>query len=871
MLSYKLLQNNNNSASKFQEIDVQDFYITLNKTFIGGYIDNLYGLYNSKTIYLWVKNLSTELCDNRTLFEHKLITEQVQIQGKVTFNTQLQIFHKEVYNLNDNSTKFFKYVKYRGFIVTSAIPSSLNIDNVDENYIVHNDTPIINQIVTLLNQASDSDKTILLSNDYVYVENGKFVYNGTTYEQDKDFYLLSNLNNQTIIANDGNLLNIDIWEDNLWEDKTKFTVPLFTENNILKINTILRVNNMFYNDSEGLNFYSQITPNSFLNSNQTIFYQSYKKLSNNCIVNSEEQNGNIYKYIVYNNKRYYALTDLYYAFQKNNIYYHIIISKEIQTINGVLCYTAYYNDKGIVYVQKDDMTKGFISSTDDNLATTSWKEIYIENIPSIIINEDIYPIYPTTTNLNIFEYKEGQLILLKLNNDSSMVYTLLSSNLNEVEQTFCTEVFFNDVNNNSYWFFYNNLPTYNFNINGNRYITSIDDFSAFAADNEIDDTFFGGREISLLKNNDKYQVTLPLSIDLSDNQNQEYIVQSNFFDKENESSINFIIDMEKDIYYPCVNNGTNKCEYKQNMSLCNDIVFNLHFRTRDLNTWEINTDRNWFVSDYYDTFNINRSDLLGFLKFNDKDVFYQKNKLKKSFLRLSFYDSPNPTNQNLLYYSTVFIDERNLYNKYIKNINTIEEQTFVNILTNTSLANISVNSEYQNKNNLTEDKRLSCQLRVNNMFQTTSSSDGYYIYLYRDFTSPFESRSIYMKAEFNHAGLGRTLQFMLPRNFSVNGQALSHLTISKAITNSGEEFEVSPLMPNTLLDNNNNEYSIESNLINDINNFSSGFDIQDIYYQQYVEFKIIYDEKNKRFCYYLPFNSYVDNNMILNLFELKLK
>ena len=40
-------------------------------------------------------------------------------------------------------------------------------------------------------------------------------------------------------------------------------------------------------------------------------------------------------------------------------------------------------------------------------------------------------------------------------------------------------------------------------------------------------------------------------------------------------------------------------------------------------------------------------DLLYFLNFTNEDVFYQKQKIGKSFLRLSFFDSPNPQNQNL--------------------------------------------------------------------------------------------------------------------------------------------------------------------------------------------------------------------------------
>lgn len=67
-----------------------------------------------------------------------------------------------------------------------------------------------------------------------------------------------------------------------------------------------------------------------------------------------------------------------------------------------------------------------------------------------------------------------------------------------------------------------------------------------------------------------------------------------------------------------------------------------------------------------------QSDLLSYLGFTNDDIKYQKSKLKKSFLRLSFYDSDNIGNQNLLHTATIFIDSGNLFAKYIKNIDTDE-------------------------------------------------------------------------------------------------------------------------------------------------------------------------------------------------------
>ena len=85
----------------------------------------------------------------------------------------------------------------------------------------------------------------------------------------------------------------------------------------------------------------------------------------------------------------------------------------------------------------------------------------------------------------------------------------------------------------------------------------------------------------------------------------------------------------------------------------------------DFGTWE--TDDNGYWNNYilrsdhkaleptYKNYNI-YGDLLGYLGFTDDDVYYQKDALKKSFLRLSFYDSPNRETQKLLYYYTIYFD-----------------------------------------------------------------------------------------------------------------------------------------------------------------------------------------------------------------------
>lgn len=238
-----------------------------------------------------------------------------------------------------------------------------------------------------------------------------------------------------------------------------------------------------------------------------------------------------------------------------------------------------------------------------------------------------------------------------------------------------------------------------------------------------------------------------------------------------------------------------------------------------------------------------QSDLLSYLGFSNNDVKYQKSKLKKSFLRISFYDSDNIANQNLLHTSTIFIDSGELFAKYIKNINTEEEYKVENTVKNiktgktyqkgsiidvneynslalknennqddnhkkkclnngeplavigTSLTDketptvynvngVRVNREpmrnekFNKKNEkvvIDVDKgdlgdnigeferlRLSSQFVVADKYSSKHSSEGFYFYTYKTNDGGVFPNDIYMRVEFNHAGYGRTIPFMMP-------------------------------------------------------------------------------------------------------------
>lgn len=391
---------------------------------------------------------------------------------------------------------------------------------------------------------------------------------------------------------------------------------------------------------------------------------------------------------------------------------------------------------------------------------------------------------------------------------------------------------------------------------------------------------------------------LPLYMNVANNIMQEDIVGTSFFDKEKKKAINPIVDMEKDVYVPKVLNGV----YAGASTLFSNIEqinFNLHFRTRSLDTWKIydsannfgvsgetydNCLDNWFITDYYpyrqilatsaDTL-LHTSDLMGLLYFTNSDVFYQREKIAKSFLRLSYYDSPNPQTQSLLATSCIFMDEHKAYKTYIdnsrKNINEYGHVTEPSYLyeadgtkqdvTELSKSNkISVLTEYlgaekQNKKYSTvqdsrnilidESKRVSSALIVNNKYETDTSSEGYYLYMFKEYSEKLHPKPIYMKIEFNHAGVGRTIPFIIPMKWEQIG-SLNKDAPTRAL-------------------------SLHED---DLQELCKGIPLSHVYAQTYIPLYAVYDFVNQEYCYIFD-SRYVsvDENGIanINLFEMKIQ
>lgn len=227
-----------------------------------------------------------------------------------------------------------------------------------------------------------------------------------------------------------------------------------------------------------------------------------------------------------------------------------------------------------------------------------------------------------------------------------------------------------------------------------------------------------------------------------------------FTEKIKKSVIPPVINMERAKYAPIIRDG----EEGEEISIVCGVTFNLHFRERD-NNWNIVKNGNWCTCNPTNPKdkNFEKSDSLYHLGFTDSDVQYQKMKVKKSFIRLSFYSSDDPLSQSLLYYSTIFLDSGYLFGQFNKKRTELigEGQIWSPNETQYVLSAASENSS---------DIRIDSQITIHNEFDTTKSSEGFNLYLFADDCEIVDDdkdyRTIYMKVEFNHAGYGKTIPFM---------------------------------------------------------------------------------------------------------------
>lgn len=301
-----------------------------------------------------------------------------------------------------------------------------------------------------------------------------------------------------------------------------------------------------------------------------------------------------------------------------------------------------------------------------------------------------------------------------------------------------------------------------------------------------------GRELPMFAENAGYQYffekatkMLPLSLQ---NSNQFGLTQdleiASIASAYKQKVINPITDVERDIYHPVFRDSNGKFQpiYK--------IKFNLHFRQHRGDNWLTDNYSFWngvqvgddgkarlmkevgeedkvsFFSTAADEEGY-QSDLLTYLNFTNSDVKFQKSRLKKSFLRLGFYDSDDVNEQMLLATSTIFMNAGDVFTKQVRHLST---QGYYSIdkdndKVTANLTGAKVDREITREdltNDDVEDCRLSCQFVVQDRDNSMSSSEGFYLYLLKSMETGEEPKTVYLRIEFNHAGYGITSPMMMP-------------------------------------------------------------------------------------------------------------
>ena len=251
---------------------------------------------------------------------------------------------------------------------------------------------------------------------------------------------------------------------------------------------------------------------------------------------------------------------------------------------------------------------------------------------------------------------------------------------------------------------------------------------------------------------------LPIGEDYALNLRQAELFNSSYLEKVKKENINPIIDYEKQMFYPVYTSLRDK--YRVNTYDVTQIRFNLYMRKRDKDDngdygdWDAEEGGYWNLgipSLPSDGTSINPiygyGDLLGDLGFTDDDVKYQKNVLKKSFIRISIYDTPYRQTQKLLYYSTLFFDSNVIYKKY------------TNLCAKDK--NFDDKVYLEPNNNITPDECLTATFTCAPKHDDTASSDGFYLYLF-DSVVQKTNTVVYLKVEFNHAKYGKTIPLIWP-------------------------------------------------------------------------------------------------------------
>lgn len=319
-------------------------------------------------------------------------------------------------------------------------------------------------------------------------------------------------------------------------------------------------------------------------------------------------------------------------------------------------------------------------------------------------------------------------------------------------------------------------------------------------------------------------INLGLLSDDSFDLNKEEL--SNEYIKANTSNrVNKILDYEKVMFEPVWR------EQNEEGAILKDVKkirFNLFLRERnfdkDTGEWYVPDENGWnslkksLTTNNKMAFDTNlhndkKGDLLGSIGFTDDDVLNQSNRLAKTFIRLSFYDTPNRATQTLFYYSTIFINTSKQYAKYMRNISS----------------NVNNNISYVDNPNDDDELALCCNFECFNKYNMSGSSEGFYLYMFPNIVNGLDVTTMYMKVELNHSLYGKTIPLICP-------------------INDKGKFDL-PQLHYEYMNSTSGRYT----------------NLNQLYKDMYIEVKLKYDKENNRYIWYIPGT---DNGEInINLYE----
>ena len=363
-------------------------------------------------------------------------------------------------------------------------------------------------------------------------------------------------------------------------------------------------------------------------------------------------------------------------------------------------------------------------------------------------------------------------------------------------------------------------------------------------------------------------IDIPLDFNFALNAMQESLSDEMFFAKIKEDVLPPIVDKEKIVVYPAIY-FVDKDTGEEKFALADEIEINFHFRRR----WNRDSAMNryitdgWLTNDTYawttgqtgcvegkdydgedfDPTNYDeRSDLVGYLGFLDDDIYYQKSKVKKSFLRLLFYDSKDMLNKNLLAYSTSFLDSGKLFTKYslIRNNESLfkfvnESEQYDNEMVMFEPGRQPVyktppEDKGENEFEKYDYLRLSSAITLKDKYNDDASSDGFYLYIFKQDAPSERPIDLYLSAEFNNAKYGKTISLMLPTGS--DGVPIRFGDTGKTV--SGETIDAFPT----------------NFIIEDEATSGTNFDFESYYNSLFINVKCKYESSLKKYIYYFPWD-----------------